>query len=221
MKIIDFHSHILPGVDHGSSSKETTALQLSFAENSGISIVVATPHFYPHKHNIEAFLEKKAKALEDMKSITTPIKVLVGAEVLICEGLNKLPGIEKLCIEGSNVLLIELPFFDYRIAYKHTIEALIDDGFTVVLAHADRYDQSIIDDLVSAGAKIQLNASSIAKMFPKKSVISWLKSDIVYAIGSDIHKEDRLAYKKYQKAKKKLKNSFAKIMQRSETILNL
>ena len=63
-RIIDFHSHILPGVDHGSKSLDTSLSQLKLMEKMGIDVAVATSHFYPHREEIDAFLEKRERAAE-------------------------------------------------------------------------------------------------------------------------------------------------------------
>ena len=51
MNSIDFHAHILPGVDHGSNSVEISDFQLKLAAESMIDTVIATSHFYPHKES--------------------------------------------------------------------------------------------------------------------------------------------------------------------------
>ena len=47
--MVDFHSHILPGVDHGSASLEMSVEMLKTAKKAGVATIVATPHFYKHK----------------------------------------------------------------------------------------------------------------------------------------------------------------------------
>ena len=42
--MIDIHSHILPGVDDGSDSMETSVGMLRMAEGSGVKVIAATPH---------------------------------------------------------------------------------------------------------------------------------------------------------------------------------
>ena len=54
----DFHAHILPGMDHGSTSTETTRNQLSAAKELGISTIVATSHFYPDIHRVGSYLRR-------------------------------------------------------------------------------------------------------------------------------------------------------------------
>lgn len=221
MGYIDFHAHLLPGADHGSDSIETSKAQLKLAKEKNISLIVATPHFYPYKHNLAEFLKKRERAVKDIKTIGCDIKILSAAEILICEGFENINGIDTLCIEGTNNLLIELPFSSYRNEYKQSIEALIDKGYGIILAHVDRYDPEIIEDLINLGAKAQVNASALAKPFMKKYVRSLIKRDLVYAIGSDIHNVDKNAYKKYDKARRKLGNQFSTIMKRSSSLLNL
>ena len=44
--IVDFHSHVLPGIDDGSKSVEESLSMLRMEMSQGIRHVVATPHFY-------------------------------------------------------------------------------------------------------------------------------------------------------------------------------
>lgn len=50
---LDIHSHILPGIDDGSDSYETTMTMLQQAWKEGIRYMVATPHYYPGHENAE------------------------------------------------------------------------------------------------------------------------------------------------------------------------
>ena len=59
MDLVDFHSHILPGADHGSDSIDTTLFQLNSAMACGIDRIIATPHFYPNIHTVEDFLSRR------------------------------------------------------------------------------------------------------------------------------------------------------------------
>ena len=43
--MVDFHTHILPGIDDGSDSVECSIEMLKQEAEQGISHVVATPHF--------------------------------------------------------------------------------------------------------------------------------------------------------------------------------
>ena len=61
MAEIDFHAHILPGCDHGSSNLETSLRQIALAKAAGVDVVCATSHFYGHQSSVEHFLDKRAR----------------------------------------------------------------------------------------------------------------------------------------------------------------
>ena len=218
MKHIDFHTHILPRADHGSDSVETSLKQIELSRTAGIEVIVATPHFYPHRHALDKFLSRRSLAAAEIKKHSDS-NVIIGAEILLCDSLDKLTNLESLCIENTRTLLIELPFWDFRQEYITTVDKLIGDGYSVVLAHADRYPKDNIEKLVNLGAKIQLNASALSKFFVKRHLYEWIDRGLVVAIGSDIHMADKCAYKKFAKARKRLGEEFDKIMLESEKIL--
>ena len=144
----------------------------------------------------------------------------MGAEVLICDSIEKLPRIKDLCIEGTNVLLLELPFTDFDIRYRTSVQELIKQGIKVVIAHADRYDKKNIDLLIAVGAKIQLNANSLVGLFVKKHLFDWIDAGVVVALGSDIHNENKKAYKCFCSALKKMGDARAeRIMTAAKSLL--
>ena len=218
--LVDFHSHILPGVDHGCSSPEVARLQLSFAKNHGVSRIIATSHFYPHIHYIDSFLQKRNKAFEIISEIDIPDmpEILLGAEVFICENLQNLEGLENLCISGTKVILLELPYVNDTFDCVETVSALIDRGFTIVLAHADRYQAAEIDKLIDIGAKIQLNADALCKLFIRPAIRKWLQMGVVVGIGSDIHKKDKSAYFRFDRAKRRISKYLRAIADESDAI---
>ncbi len=225
--LVDFHAHILPGLDHGSDSTKTTAFQLARAIECGIDKIIATSHFYPHAHSLEAFVCDREKSYSHMldKSFTAfenPPQIILGAEVLLCPGLENLVGIDKLCIQGTKTLLIELPFHDFGNEYVKTVEALIELGYDIVLAHADRYPVQNIDILLECGAKIQLNADALQNrlFIGKKHLLRWLEDGFVVALGSDIHGLDKKAYKRFLKAEKTVEKYLDYIHSHSLSIFN-
>ena len=223
MKKIDFHSHILPRADHGSDSLETSLAQIKLALKHGVSTVIATPHFYPHKDTVERFLARRESAYgalrESIVAESLPITVMRGAEVLICRGIEALEGLEKLCVEGTRVLMLELPFSNFSSAFVDSAETLIKAGYNVVLAHADRYDYKDIERLIDVGAKIQLNASSLCTMFKKRHLYDWINRGLVVALGSDIHMADASAYRNYTKAIRKIGKKAEHIMEATAQLI--
>ena len=59
--MIDFHSHILPGIDDGSRSLETSLEMLRLSRKQGVDYIVATPHFYAMKDRTQEFFERRGQ----------------------------------------------------------------------------------------------------------------------------------------------------------------
>lgn len=203
--VVDFHSHILPGIDHGSDSIKTSLRQIALASRFGIKNLVATSHFYPHSRITGSFIERRELAYKELidNMCSSNIRVLLGAEILICNAIDKLEFIDKLCIRGTNVLLLELPFSDFQIDFCRSIYNLVSSGYKVVMAHAERYDRDWISETIEAGAKLQVNASALS-LFNIRRVSTWLEDGSVVAIGSDIHGVNSSAYRKFVSAAKKV-----------------
>lgn len=104
---LDYHAHVLPSGDHGSDGLETSLRQLDMAAAAGIRTVCATPHFYPHRESVESFLRRRAECAQLLRAhLPEQVpQICLGAEVLICDGMERLDGLHRLCREGTNELL--------------------------------------------------------------------------------------------------------------------
>lgn len=220
MDVCDFHSHILPGVDHGSYSLEESLAQLALARKNGVTRIVATSHFYPHNESVEAFLKRRDEAYMLLKSICGDDypDLRLGAEVLLCAGLDEIPMLDELCIHGTKAILIELPFNDFGQEYIRSVRGLIERGYRVILAHAERYDLDNIEMMLETGAVLQVNAHSLTSVFSKRIFASWLERKKVAAIGSDIHGVDKRAYKRFCRACKRLGSYAEEVKRVSDSI---
>lgn len=225
MAVVDFHTHILPGADHGSSSVSTSLIQLSFAAKAGVEGVIATPHFYPHLHAIPDFLTRRAAAYGDLvtalragRADFVPPIVRLGAEVLLCRGIENLPGFSDLCFYGTKTVLLELPFNEFSLDFCDSVAVLRDRGYFIVLAHADRYPEKNIEEMIGVGAMIQLNACALTGFFRRKRLFDWVDRELVVAIGSDIHGENAAAYRDFTRAEHILGTALPYIRERSTAI---
>ena len=221
--MIDFHSHILPGVDHGCSDIGEALRQLEIVRNAGVDTVVATPHFYPNAIDIESFLQKVDGSLAQLLAadITSIPTVHVGAEVLYCNSLEQMEGLERLCIRGTTLLLLELPLEPWNDALFYTVEVLLK-RFTVVLAHIDRYARhqcQELSELLAMGAFAQINTASLLSFGMRRRLRSFLGSPSLVAIGSDLHGAKSELYGQFLSAQKYLGEEAGAILQRSHQLL--
>ena len=220
LDIPDFHAHILPLADHGSSSLETSVRQLQLAKLAGVSKIIATPHFYPHYHTVSAFVKKRTAAYKLLsQSLTEDMpEIRLGAEVLLCENLHKIEGLSELCIQGTKTILLELPYYTIDEGHVSAVDSLIKSGYDIILAHADKYNKEDIEKFLSIGAKIQLNSVSLCGLFIPRHLLDWIDYGHVVALGSDIHGTKRRAYKSFFKVKKKFEQRLSYICKQSNSI---
>ncbi len=220
--LVDFHSHILPGVDHGSHSLNTSKKQLELAHSAGVTRIISTSHFYPHMTLFDEFIEKRNQAFKNLVAEVNiaDVDIRLGAEVLLCDNLQNFENLDELCINGTKYMLLELPFSGFNYSMVESVESIISMDYNVVLAHADRYPKEHIEEFIETGAKIQLNASSLATVFKNKHLYSWIERGLVVGIGSDIHGADAEAYRKFNIAKGKLGEALLEIVEKSNEIWN-
>lgn len=223
--IIDFHSHILPCADHGSDGIETSREQVALMNNAGVDTVVLTPHFYPHRHNAKAFAAKISAAAEELAAeCRVRPRFCIGAEVLYCEGIENMEGLESLCIRGTKILLLELPMSEeWNRTMLYEIKRLCEK-YTVVLAHVDRYAEYHGEELaalISFGALAQINVSSLYSKGTVKRLERFISPGSICALGSDLHGKDKKTYRRFAKASKKLGDEYYEIMTRSSELLSL
>ena len=193
--MIDVHSHILPFVDDGSSSYESSVQLLRNLRNDGITKIILTPHYKRGVNDIE-----KSKLISEFKDFQAKIKsegidveLYLGQEVFCDSKIFSLLEEDKLCtINGTKYLLIEFDYFNYTdiLDYVYNIKLM---GYIPVIAHIERYGYLDADTLIGIhqlGALIQVNASSIlgdnGKKFQKK-VFATIKSGLISFVATDIH----------------------------------
>ena len=191
--MIDFHSHILPGMDDGSQTVEESLTLLEMLRAQGVDTVAATPHFYARENSPEVFLRRRREAWERLNARLTPggPQVLLGAEVRYYRGISRLEELHRLCLSGTHVLLLEMPFSPWSSGILEELEDLLREDITVVLAHIERYlpDQphELWPRLRHMGALFQCNASFFLDWRTRRRAIRMLRGGDIHLLGSDCH----------------------------------
>ena len=193
-RIIDFHSHVLPGLDDGSKDKAMTREILTQTYGQKVRKMVATPHFYPDSMSLPSFLSLRQEAAEALLTVwdrdTCP-RVFLGAEVAFFNGIGESDSLKKLTVAGTDTLLLEMPYSHWSDKTVEEVASLpSDQELRVVLAHAERYlslqKAGTLEYLVSRGIYIQSNASFFLGE-RKDEALDMLKRGMIHVIGSDTH----------------------------------
>lgn len=195
--IIDFHSHVLPGMDDGSSSLEESIALLGLEAEQGIHHVVATPHFYPRYVDPGAFLQKREasqKALQDaMKKKGNFPEIYMGAEVYFFRGISESEFLPQLTIQGKKCILIEMPPSPWpEFVYRELEAVWRRRGIIPVVAHIDRYiapfrTHKIPHRLQQMPVLVQANAGFFLDNRTRRMALKMLWTDQIQLLGSDCH----------------------------------
>jgi protein-tyrosine phosphatase len=106
--MIDLHSHLLPGVDDGSRSIETSVSVLETFAADGVEIVVLTPHLNVSRA-ADAPYERHLEILAELRASAPPVPELrLGWEIMLDEPGRDLRS-STLSLGGSRAALVEFP----------------------------------------------------------------------------------------------------------------
>ncbi|MCM1268326.1 MAG: hypothetical protein NC302_10515 [Bacteroidales bacterium] len=195
---IDIHSHILPGVDDGSESYETSMRMLQCAADDGISKIILTPHHKPSHRRVSllTWKEKTKSLLEMAAERKIGIELYLGSELYYRSGLlEELGNGAAATLAGSHYVLVEFsPMADYEYI-RNGAYSLLTGGFCPILAHVERYQNVCarkygIEDLIEMGCYMQVNAGSVTGSFGSKTkrfVKNMLKQRQVHFVATDAH----------------------------------
>ncbi len=199
IKITDFHTHCLPGIDDGAADMTEALAMLTQTLEQGIDTVVASPHFYPREQGLEDFLGKRDEALAALRAavaasplLAGKMRILAGAEVLVQEGVGCLP-LQTLCLEGTDRVMLELPFSPPPMWLYEELERVIFGCRTqVIFAHVDRYRpwyrrEQMAELLDMPGAWAQINGVSLQGRRDVAHLAKWIPEQVPVVLGSDMH----------------------------------
>lgn len=195
--MIDFHSHVLPKMDDGSTSVAESLQMLRMEKEQGIRKVVATPHFYAHRDSPEHFFERRnaseKRLREAAKELEGCPEIAVGAEVHFFPSMSDSEILSRLTIGDTGYILVEMPMslWSERM-YEELGEIHAKQRLVPIVAHLDRYigpmrSFQIPERLAELPVVVQVNASFFLNRMTAKMALRLLKEGKVHLLGSDCH----------------------------------
>ena len=197
-KLIDIHNHILNGIDDGASNLEESIAMANIASMDGIDVIVTTPHDRDvlDRHSIDKLVTIKETLELSLKQHNVPLKLIIGMENHM--ELNLIERVKhgrSLPIEGTNYILVELPFDFYPYYTNEVLNSIQNMGLLPIIVHPERNvaiqtDISLVHSLIRAGFFIQVDSGSIEGSFGNLSAITsknLLKHRLVDFIATDAH----------------------------------
>lgn len=193
---VDYHSHILPGVDDGIRTQEDSLRVLSYYEKAGIKEVWLTPHIMEDIPNSTVFLQERFAALQ--AAYDGPVVLHLAAENMMDQLFeDRLDAGDLLTMENVSenpLLLVETSYFNPPLGLYDILERVMKKGLRPLLAHPERYVYMEWKDycrLKGMGVLFQLNLLSLTGHYGKTAQACsrrLLKNGMYDYYGSDLHR---------------------------------
>lgn len=196
---LDFHSHILPGLDDGATDLDNAVQLASALKGWGFDRITCTPHITSKFRNTPETIRPAFEQLQEaLSEHGIDLELRMSAEYRIVpetwpEVLEK----NWLMPIEDKFLIMELPIFNPAdIGDLKPIEEfkkVVSLGLTPLLPHPERYFYLSKRELMSfleAGVKIQSNYGSLAGLYGdtvQQNVIGLIDEGLVSYYGTDMH----------------------------------
>ncbi|HEX6308919.1 MAG TPA: CpsB/CapC family capsule biosynthesis tyrosine phosphatase [Longimicrobiales bacterium] len=202
MSTVDFHNHVIPGVDDGASDDDEAAAALRAFLAQDTRQIIATPHvngsltlrprlLAERLEGIDAGWERlKVIAREQVPAIT----IHRGAEVMLDTPDLDLSD-ERLRLAGTSFVLCEFPYMTVPPNSTGVLQRMVDMGMIPVIAHPERYvgvDTGCVlaRQWRGSGALLQVNAGSITGRYGEQArgnAFALLEQGLADYVCSDFH----------------------------------
>ena len=193
--IIDLHLHILPGVDDGASDMNQALEMAVTAAQSGVTHLVATPHYQFYGHPDTVQIQDAFSRLADQLAFEEiPIALSLATEHFACPELPERLHKEG-CYPNSRYFLVEFAPSDHPKDMDILLQRCAAEGFLPVAAHPERYfgiqeHPHYARDWAEKGWGVQINRDSLMGRFgPARFLCAdlLLQKDWANIIASDAH----------------------------------
>ncbi|HEV8286815.1 MAG TPA: CpsB/CapC family capsule biosynthesis tyrosine phosphatase [Chitinophagaceae bacterium] len=194
----DMHSHLLPGIDDGSSDMETSLKLIKGMKELGYKKLITTPHIMwdMYQNTAELILKKLEEVKNKLKEEQIDIDLQAAAEYFIDDHLAELlKQKESLLTFGNKLVLVEFSMASQPFDLKDVLFEMQIQGYQPVIAHPERYaylDQNkrFYSELKDAGLFFQLNILSLSGYYgtPVFELARYLAKNQYYdLVGTDLH----------------------------------
>lgn len=196
---LDFHSHILPGLDDGARDLDDSLMLASAMKGWGFERVYCTPHINAIYRNTPESIRPAFEQLQEaLGTHNIDLDIRMSAEYrLVPETWPEV--LEKgwiMPIEDKFILM-ELPISRRsemkNISPQEEFRKILSMGLTPILPHPERYgylSQEELIEFVELGVKIQCNYGSLAGLYgdeAEETARSLINKGIVSFLGTDMH----------------------------------
>lgn len=191
---VDWHSHILPGVDDGFKTIEDSLKLLGTYDELGVKKLWLTPHIMEDYPNETSDLRKRFEELCNAWDGNVELR-LASENMLDSLFEERLEKKDFLPIgDDGKHLLVETSYFNPPMNMDELLENVMGAGYEPVLAHPERYRYMDKNDYLNykdMGVLFQVNFFSLIGLYGEtaRGNAEWLlRNGMVDLTGSDLHR---------------------------------
>ncbi len=216
----DMHSHLVPGIDDGSDSMETSIELIKSMIEMGYKKLITTPHIQGefYQNSPETILAGLERVNRELKKQNIQIEMEAAAEYLIDDKFEEKYKSGNLLTFGQKHLLIEFSYTNEHPNLKQFLFDLQIEGYIIILAHPERYSYWFrnlrkYEEMKDRGILFQININSLSGYYSdevKKMAEKFIDDGMVDLAASDMHNQhylEALQNARYEKYLQKLIDS--------------
>jgi protein-tyrosine phosphatase len=183
--MIDFHNHLIPGVDDGAADAEQTREAVETFLSQGVDRVVCTPHVSGEATRRPAEMAELMERLDagwlqaqEVAKDFPGMTLMRGAEIML-DTPDPDVSDPRVRLAGTRFVLVEFPFMAVPPHGPRALFQLKMAGWAPVVAHPERYhnaadDFSDAEEWRRVGALLQVNSGSLLGRYgPKAQSLAW------------------------------------------------
>ena len=170
--MLDFHNHLMPGVDDGAASLDESRSGLAVMQEQGITTIVTTPHLRAsltdQPRELDSYLRDLDIAFEALQKLAESEFPELRIERAWSSGWTSVTRLERpaTASRGNDFVLMEFPHMSIPPNSVMAVRQLSESNVRPIIAHPERYSNmstnfELIESWRDAGAFIQINCGSL------------------------------------------------------------
>jgi protein-tyrosine phosphatase len=185
LSIVDLHSHLVPGVDDGTSTVAESLTALAGLYQEGVRTVVTTPHLLvPHLSSeaaLDSELELHRRVFDELSAACAGHgdlpSIALGQEIFAPDAAAARRVVRRgdIGLAGGRFLLVEFGF-DLIGNHNDVVREVHGAGRQIVIAHPERYRYldghnplEVMRTWQELGALLQVNVGSLTGHYNRSS----------------------------------------------------
>ena len=198
---LDFHSHILPGIDDGAVDIDTSVFLAESMKDWGFERITCTPHITSKYRNTPETIRRAFEQLQEALYVRgTDLDLKMSAEYrLVPETWPEVLEKNWLMPIEDKFILMELPIHRREemswIKPLDEFKKILSSGLIPLLPHPERYfylSESELLSFIEAGVQIQSNYGSLAGLYgseAQENARKLIAGGLVSHFGTDMHND--------------------------------